>query len=250
MTSTEQDTTQTVSYIAQELGETERKPVHTIQQIVERFGVEFSQEILEETRKIEAAGGLMIHEGTRKRTPGGIFFYLVRGRISEEECQEIFYEPPFSWDNRLQDLPELKERIGEARVKILLIGRPGKVVEKRDFAITMIRDSGTPTLPKGLPRPPEKPTSYMVYISKRQWKRVRDTIQRHPDDVMIIEGFARYDPELEGMAVFAMNTMTKYIQQQRRIYSQQQQALAQARKQQQLLQQQQELISASSNTSS
>jgi hypothetical protein len=227
----EKDTTQTVSYIAQELGETERKPISTIQRIVDRYGEDFALELLEETRKVEDQGGLIIHEGTRRRTPGGVFFYLIRGRISEEEVKEFFYEPPFSWKDRLKDLPILREYRGEARVKIMLIGRPGKVVEKRDFAITMIRDSGSPTLPKGLPRPPERPTSYMVYISKRQWKRVKDSILKHPDDVLIIEGFTRYDPELEGMAVFAMNTMTKFIQQQRRIQSQQQQALALARRQ-------------------
>ncbi len=215
---------QTVSHIAHTLGESEKKPVDTIKRIVEQFGEDFAFQVLEDTLKIENEGGLKIHEGTRKRTPGGVFFYLVRGRIPSEDVQDIFVEPKVTWKNRTRIIQEIKQEtdVGGARVKILLIGRPGRVVEKRDFAITMIRDTGIPTLPKGLPKPPDTPTSYMVYMSKKQWKRVKEAIQ-NPEDVLIVEGYARYDPELEGVAVFAINAMTKFLQQQRRHHQQQKQ---------------------------
>jgi hypothetical protein len=225
MTTTD-DVEQTVALIAQDLGETEEQPVTTIRRIVNQFGADFAHQVLQETARVEEQGGLMLPDKSRKRTRGGVFFYLVRGRISRKDIFTIFYsdqprqqkkekEAPFNWKDRLEIAHELSHQPGEAKVKMTLIGRPGKVVEKRQFVITMVRDTKVPPLPKGLPVPPEKPTSYMVYISKKQWNRVKEAIQ-DPDDVLVIEGFARYDPELEGIAVFATNTMTKLLQQKQR----------------------------------
>jgi len=49
----------------------------------------------------------------------------------------------------------------------------------------------------------------------KQWKTVAEAIQ-NPNDRLIVEGFAAFDPGLEGMAVFATNTTTKLLQQQKR----------------------------------
>ena len=35
-------------------------------------------ELFKETQKIEASGGLMIKNGARRRTPGGLFLHLLR----------------------------------------------------------------------------------------------------------------------------------------------------------------------------
>lgn len=224
---TTNDGEQTISHIAQALKESEGQPLAQLRTIVERFGSEFALKALEETLKVEEQGGLMINDGSRKRTPGGVFFYLVRGRIPRKDVAEIFYkgqkpqpkqpaeEDMFRWGDRMTIARELMQEKGEAKVKVTLIGRPGKVVEKQQFVITMIRDSKVPSLPKGMPRPPADPTSFMVYISKKQWSRVKESLQ-NPEDVLIVEGFARYDPELEGMAVFALNTITKLSQQKQR----------------------------------
>jgi hypothetical protein len=213
-----------VAHIAQKLGESEEQPVTTIQRIVDEFGPEFALEMLQKALAIEEQGGLTINDGTRKRTPGGVFFYLVRGRLAKKDIFRIFYsgwnrppnqqEPPFKWADRLAIIQELSPDKGEARVKITLIGRPGKVVEKRSFIMTMVRDTKIPPLPKGLPDPPKDPSTYMVYINRKQWNRVKEAIQ-NPEDMLIIEGVAQYDPELEGIAVFAMNTMTKLSQQKK-----------------------------------
>jgi hypothetical protein len=66
--------------------------------------------------------------------------------------------------------------------------------------------------PKGVPAPPTTPTVYTVYIGAKQWKNVAEAMQ-NPDDRLIIEGFAAFDPSLEGMAVFVTNTTTKLLQQ-------------------------------------
>lgn len=217
---TQEDLEQTVAHIARALNEEEEQPVSTIRQVVTKFGAEFALKTLDDTLKVEEEGGMLVHDGTRKRTPGGVFFYLVRGRIPHKDTVALFHEPPFKWKDRLPILEELKPHPGVVKVKVTLIGRPGKVVEKRYFTITMMNDMTMPTLPKGLPSMPENPTSYMVYISRKQWKRVKEAI-KNPDDILIIQGFARYDPELEGMAVFATSTMTKFLQQQRQGHNQQ-----------------------------
>lgn len=206
---------ETVFRISETLGEDDDQPIVTIERIVNRFGVDFALEVLDEALELESRGGLMVQDGTRRRSLGGVFFYLIRGRIPLKDTIKIFSELPFDRNQKAKVVRNLKYQKGFGKVRITLIGRPGKVVEKRHFVITMIEDKSLPTLPRGLPRVPEVPTSYMVYITHKQWRRVRDSIQ-HPDDVLIVEGFARYDPELEGMAVYAMNTMTRLLQHKRR----------------------------------
>ena len=39
---------------------------------------------------------------------------------------------------------------------------------------------------------------------------------KNPEDKLIVEGFAAFDPALEGMAVFVTNATTKLLQQQKR----------------------------------
>ena len=101
-------------------------------------------------------------------------------------------------------------------VKISLMGRPGRVVEKQDLVITMMTQMDAPkAFPKGVPAPPTTPTVYMVYIAAKQWQKVAKAIQNEQDS-LIVEGFAAFDPGLEGMAVFATNVTTKVLQQQKR----------------------------------
>src|SRR3712207_6927149 len=38
---------------------------------------------------VEANGGILIPDGSRKRTLGGIFFYLVRTQVSDDEAIQI-----------------------------------------------------------------------------------------------------------------------------------------------------------------
>jgi hypothetical protein len=37
---------------------------------------------------------MMVDTGERRRTPGGVFFYLVKGRISKELRRQLFPYPP------------------------------------------------------------------------------------------------------------------------------------------------------------
>ena len=75
--------------IAAQLGETERGPRATIWRIVRTIGVERTQAFVDQALEAEAKGGMLVPDGSRKRTLGGIFFYLVRTQVSDDEAMQI-----------------------------------------------------------------------------------------------------------------------------------------------------------------
>jgi phosphorylated adapter RNA export protein len=54
------------------------------------LGPDRTTAVLVETLQCEANGGLLTHDGTRRRTPGGVFFHLVRQQVSRAERWELF----------------------------------------------------------------------------------------------------------------------------------------------------------------
>jgi hypothetical protein len=193
--------TQTTELISDQLGETEAEPRRLIFRIVKHLGIEASLSFLQRTHEVEAAGGLMLPDGSRRRTIGGVFFYLVRHEISPEISKRIFppayqrrrqlqqqgkvlsdhqpaaarpksasqrsTEARFAWEDRLTVLNELKpEERGEVRtVKVTLVGRPGRIVEQGQCVITTMQQSPEkiPSLPKGLPLPAPDQVEPTVY---------------------------------------------------------------------------------------
>ena len=61
--------------IAEALGETNP---HLVRRVVEVLGPAIASAHYTEALRIEAAGGELISSGKRRRTPGGVFFRLVR----------------------------------------------------------------------------------------------------------------------------------------------------------------------------
>jgi hypothetical protein len=81
--------TSTAAQIAAQLGETEGIPQQTIWRCVRTLGPERAQAFVAQALDVEANGGMMVPDGSRKRTLGGIFFYLVRTQVSDEEAVAI-----------------------------------------------------------------------------------------------------------------------------------------------------------------
>ncbi|XP_061409511.1 phosphorylated adapter RNA export protein isoform X2 [Lethenteron reissneri] len=65
-----------------------------IVRVVSIIGVKKSLELLYETAEIERNGGLMIVNGTRRRTPGGVYLNLMKSTpsVTQEQIKEIFHE--------------------------------------------------------------------------------------------------------------------------------------------------------------
>jgi hypothetical protein len=229
--------------IAEQLGESSDEPKAQIYRVVKRLGVEQALDFLRQTHEIEAAGGMMVSNASRRRTPGGVFFTLIRQRVPVETTQHIFKKrslyreaaqkkkdaartgsqasrtptsartasAPLAWEDRLSVLKELKEKGQVTTVKITVIGRPGRIVEYGECIVTSMESTKIPALPKGLPTPTPPSTSYTIYIAARQWRKVAEAI-KDQDDALIIEGYPHFDAEAKAIAVFATNTTTKNLQ--------------------------------------
>lgn len=58
-----------------------------------------------------------------------------------------------------------------------------------------MRQSRTPSLPKGLPHLPATPTNYLVVIATRQWRTVADSV-KSLEDLLIVEGIPALHPHI------------------------------------------------------
>jgi hypothetical protein len=79
-----------VARIAATLGETDPVPITQIRRVVEVLGIVRTWEVVTKALEIEEAGGMMLPGGGRKRTLGGVFFYLVKQELSEADRLAIF----------------------------------------------------------------------------------------------------------------------------------------------------------------
>jgi hypothetical protein len=232
-----------VERIAAELQETTPPAQAQIERIVRHLGEEQALAYLQKTKETEAAGGLMLPDRSRRRTPGGVFFYLVREGVGSDLRKRLFPSwppaskkvsehppsppqpqapvlPMASWTERVSMLAEIHEKGQVSSVKVTLIGRPGSIVERQDcVALLMQQAPKVPALPKGLPLPPVDEvakTTYQVYVGKKQWRQVEEAIKSNPDDVLVIEGWQMFDEKHQQIAVYALNTTTKMLQQAKR----------------------------------
>lgn len=220
-----------VQHIADELGEGEKKPQRQIRQIVERAGIEFAERLLQETKEIEANGGMTIDSGDRKRTPGGVYFYLARRDLPEDDRDAIFHAwrvalrkrnereahfDEFSWEERSSIIKTLlASKVGEiAELKVSLTGRLGEI-ERREYLIitTMEHRIDPDSLPKGVPQPPTDPMQYVVYISAKQWERVEKAVE---DDDIIVEGYCTFDKETDQYTIYTTYVTTQKLQRKER----------------------------------
>jgi len=66
--------------------------MNLIGHVVRVIGVSLSLEVFEETKKLMQKGGLKTDSGDRKRSPGGLFLYILknRGYASDAQMKEIF----------------------------------------------------------------------------------------------------------------------------------------------------------------
>ena len=232
-----------VTMIAQSLGESDEVPLTHIKRIVRLCGSDQALAWLAEAQAIESNGGLALGDGSRRRTPGGVYFKHVKMALQERGQKallfKIFYQgtpnpesastnqpappataalPAATWADRSTLASESKGQTGRVTsVKVTVIGRPGKVVERQGFTLIHMTHTGNlPPLPRGIPAPTQIPeTSYVVFIGAKQWRTVAEAI-KNPEDLLIVEGSQIYDPHTQAITVFAINTTTRLLQRARR----------------------------------
>jgi hypothetical protein len=71
--------------------------------VLKTIGQERCQALFTEACTLEASGGMLTADGTRRRTPGGTFFHLVRQQCSKEERARLF---PYQATKKPQQQPK------------------------------------------------------------------------------------------------------------------------------------------------
>ena len=179
--------------------------VPLLRQVLTMLGEDRTATLLEETLQCEGAGGMLTTDGTRRRTPGGTFFQLVRQQVTPRERARLFprarvkgaprtpqMHAALTWDEARAIVQTLTtEPPGEAKtMKLTLIGRPGKVDVRPTCVVFRMQGKPPGALPRGLPpAPAHAPMTWTVFVALRQWNRVKDSLAAHQDDQLIIEGY-------------------------------------------------------------
>lgn len=211
----------TVLEIAKQLNEPNTE---LIGKIVNAIGIERVSEYLQKTLTIEAEGGMMTRDGERQRTPGGVFFYVVKDNLSKAEQKQIFPKMPgtqpkkkviqaVSWEDAQKIAVAINQTPGKgATVKLTLVGRPKKVAKAGEGAVVVSLQGKPPgALPKGLPVPPETGITWAVFIVNKQWNKVKDSMSQNANDSLIVEGYPLVDKNGVGI-VLATNVKSKLME--------------------------------------
>lgn len=208
-----------VAEISQKLSEDNVEQLTTAVNII---GLERARSCLQKAIEIEENGGMMIISGKRRRTPGGVFFYMVRTGASKDEQKIIFpnlfqekAQPPRWKECKVYIAKLLKQpqKGTVSKVKLTLIGRPKQVAKAKTCMVAVMEGRPIPaSMPKGLPAPPKASSSFAVFIATKQWNRVAESLKQNKEDELIIEGYPIFDPAKQVTAVLAQGVTTKFIQ--------------------------------------
>lgn len=224
-------TTELAKQFGDALGETAAQPIEQIGQLIAKCGFEFVEKIMAETEATEASGGLLTHDRKRRRSKGGVFFYLAKGQMDASLRGEIFPNfgkggdgsiapPGIEWGDRIAPMKALGAQAGQiSGLTVTLSGRPGKLHIDGSSVMTVIeqRQVKAPPYPKGVPHfdTVDGVTSYYVFMSLRHWKRVEKALEDERD-LLVIEGSAVFDGALEGITILSTRVSTKMLELQKR----------------------------------
>lgn len=206
--------------IAEELGETARPVLSKIWYIIYLKGLDFAEDLLRETHAIEAAGGMFLEREQRRRTPGGVFFQLVKDRVTGRERHLIFEarkqkqqggkrapRPPGAtiWAGPARDRAvDRWSAAGSVASADTGLWKGKHCEDNRDWSACPDRLA---IATEGLPAPPAQ-TKYLVLLAKKQWTTVAEAIQAE-DDALIVEGYPAYESRHAGITVYTLSVMTK-----------------------------------------
>ena len=76
-----------------------------IKRTVRTIGEERALALLQQALEIEQQSGLMLPDGSRRYTPGGVFFRLVKEQMSPEERRQVWF-----YQARVKAAPQAAQR--------------------------------------------------------------------------------------------------------------------------------------------
>jgi PHAX RNA-binding domain len=168
--------------------------------VLHMLGPERTAAVLNATQCVEAQGGMQTNDGTRRRTPGGVFFHLAWQHATPAERQQ-FRARRTAQQQQWQKGPALTSTAlhtlvttlpqGDAHVTVMLSGRPDlQAIQTRPTYVAFRMQGAEPgSLPSGLPPVPgQAPIVWLVVVAMPQWQKVQGSLEAHADDVLRIEG--------------------------------------------------------------
>jgi hypothetical protein len=167
-----------IDTIASALSESAEEPMRLIREIVDELGHEATLALLEETRRVEEAGGMTVARGTRRRSPGGVFFKLAKDRLSTEARKRIFRSP--------HPEPKASEDTPPSESKPRVEPPPRRATPKPAPA-------PPPPAPRGMPEVVVRPRRRMV-VSSPAPVSVPDPVRAVPRPAPNVVGFRRDPP--------------------------------------------------------
>ncbi|HLW01217.1 MAG TPA: hypothetical protein VKT82_21355 [Ktedonobacterales bacterium] len=205
--------------LAVTLGETEEKPIIQLARAVDYLGPEKAQAYTDEAVALAAGEGILTRDGSRKRSPGGTFFALVRQRLENpkkdwRKIKPVMKQKSIQAGALGEEMPGLIEmttrlKAGQlAGSKTIIIGRPDTVQKQAQFVAFTVKAQNPPALPKGLPSF-KGHTQYLILAASKQWEKVEKKINDDKEDQLYVEGFSTAQPNFKkGIVLLAMNVNT------------------------------------------
>jgi len=152
-------------------------------------------------------------DGSRRRTPGGAYFYLVRKRVSKAEWdslkplsqQQATARPPVPWEDRLTGLEDTRRETGTVMsVKLTLVGRPGRIVERNDYVMTSIAERQTASVAERFACAARHSHDLRCFYSQKVLDESRGAV-KNPDALLIVGGYPLVDQQAKSIAVLAQS---------------------------------------------
>ncbi len=218
-----------VKEIAATLNESE---IGLVRKTVGILGYDRCANLLAETKRVEAEGGMLTVDGKRRRTPGGVFFRLAKQEANDEERRQLFpaspglgpaqvapQQPP-EWDEVRSMIEwasaQPREDKGDFTVKATVVGRP-KGMRKLETCVAVSIDPHKPSpLPKGVPDVPDGALgTIIVMIDNRHWKRVSPYLAKDKEDELVCEGYPVFDAKGKTV-VLAHRVFTRAMQKEQK----------------------------------
>lgn len=133
--------------IAEQLQETDANAKRQILDVVRFCGAPFAEKLLEEAARVEEAGGLLIPGTEQRRTIGGVFFKLVKDRMSSK-IRWFIFRPPERKKEKSKDQPQGDQQAAPKKEKQAKQPKQEKAAKKQSPA-------APPPAPIVPPPPPE-----------------------------------------------------------------------------------------------
>ncbi|GFS19204.1 phosphorylated adapter RNA export protein-like [Elysia marginata] len=157
----ENDTVQSViKAIADGLSEPK---VDLITRIVEGIGKTKAIQLYYMTEDIEDAGGMMVRNGSRRRTPGGVYIELLKtdGSVSQDVISAIFEQEDQEWRMKLKQERKMKKAIRKknkrTKARQMDLNHPDSPAQAEDLEVLNVLGSTTDLDAADFPERPATP---------------------------------------------------------------------------------------------